>query len=74
MKIDLDKKISVYMFVIIVLVFVLLMHLLSSSMMKFTVNKILESKTKYVVEEPTKTTTTFTNKYDTPSTKSNYQY
>ena len=64
---DLDKKISVYMFVIIVLVFVLLFCWMSSSQMKFTVNKILENQTK--LEEPVKTTYTPT----TPSSSS-YQY
>jgi hypothetical protein len=57
MKIDLEKKISVYMFVIIVLVFVLIFAWICSSQMKFTVNKIMESQT---IEEPTKTTNTYT--------------
>ena len=66
MKIDLEKKISVYMFVIMVLVFVLLFAWICSSQMKFTVNKILETR----IEAPTKTTTYTptstlpTNKYD----------
>ena len=67
MKIDLEKKISVYMFVIFVLVFVLLFAWICSSQMKFSVNKILENQTR--IESPTKTTTytstpsTTTNKY-----------
>lgn len=65
MKIDLEKKISVYMFVIFVLLFVLLFAWICSSQMKFTVNKIMENQTR--IEEPTKTTTytptTTTNKY-----------
>jgi len=55
MKLDLEKKISVYMFVIMVLVFVLLFAWICSSQMKFTVNKILESQTR--LEVPTKTPT-----------------
>lgn len=68
MKIDLEKKISVYTFIIIVLTFVLLFHLISSSQMKFTVNKIMESQTKYVeVEKPT--TSTYTPSNYTTSTQ-----
>ena len=55
MKIDLERKISVYMFVIIVLAFVLLFHLISSSQMKFTVNKIMESQKIEVKETYTPT-------------------
>lgn len=64
--IDLEKKISVYMFVVFVLIFVLLFALICSSQMKFTVNKIIEQ---YEVKSPTRTTTytstpsTTTNKY-----------
>ena len=58
MKLDLDKKINTYMFVIIVLVFVLLFCLICSSQMKFTVNKILENQTR--VEKPLTTTSTYT--------------
>ena len=68
MKLDLDKKINTYMFVIIVLVFVLLFCLMCSSQMKFAVNKITENQQWEVKEEATKTTsthipTTTTNKY-----------
>ena len=66
MKLDLDKKISVYMFVIIVLVFVLLFCWMCSSQMKFTVNKILENQTK--LEKPV--TTTYTPSTYTPATQS----
>ena len=73
MKLDLDKKISVYMFVIIVLVFVLLFCLICSSQMKFTVNKILETR----LEKPITTTSTYTPSTYTPATQKEvekYQY
>jgi len=66
---ELDKKINIYTFVIIVLAFVLVMHLISTSQMKFTVNKILENQTG--VEEPVKTTPKVTT---TPTGSSSYQY
>jgi len=67
MKLDLDKKIDTYMFVIMVLIFVLLFCLMCSSQMKFTINKILENQPKQM-ETSTKTTYTPTtqseiNKY-----------
>ena len=69
MKIDLEKKISVYMFVVMVLIFVLLFAFICSSQMKFTVNKILE-QTRYTgVETPTKTST-----YTPSSSSSSSQY
>ena len=73
MKIDLERKISVYMFVIIVLAFVLLFHLISSSQMKFTVNKIMESqkievKETYTPTNYTKSTQEEVKKYQ------NYDY
>ena len=72
MKVDLDKKISVYMFVIIVLVFVLLFCWMCSSQMKFTVNKILENQR---LEKPI--TPSYTPSTYTPATQKEiekYQY
>lgn len=74
MKIDLEKRISVYMFVIIVLVFVLLFAWICSSQMKFTVNKIMESQKR---EEPKTTISTYTPSTYTPATQKEiekYQY
>jgi len=68
MKLDLDKKINTYMFVIIVLVFVLLFCLICSSQMKFTVNKILESQTRLEVKTTPTSTTTSPYQY-TPATQ-----
>lgn len=65
---ELDKKINTYTFVIIVLAFVLVMHLISTSQMKFTVNKILENQTR--VEEPVKIIPKVTT---TPTGSSSYQ-
>ena len=76
MKIDLEKKISVYMFVIFVLVFVLIFAWICSSQMKFTVNKILESQEKPKIT----TTSTYTPSNYTKSTQDevkkyqNYDY
>lgn len=76
MKIDLEKKISVYMFVIIVLVFVLIFAWICSSQMKFTVNKIMESR----VVEVEKTTDTYNPSSHTPAVQEemkkyqNYDY
>ena len=67
MKLDLEKKISSGMLVLIVLLFCLIFFLMCSTMAKFTVNKITENQTR--IEVPTKTTTYSTptlptNKYD----------
>ena len=76
MKIDLEKKISVYMFIIFVLIFVLLFAWICSSQMKFTVNKILENQE---LEKP-KITSTYTPSNYTKSTQDevrkyqNYNY
>jgi len=72
--IDLEKKISVYMFVILVLVFVLIFAWICSSQMKFTVNKILENQTKY--EKPTITETYNPNNFtkSAQDEMSKYQY
>ena len=62
---DLDKKISQNMLVLIVLLFCLLFCLMCFSMAKFTVNKVLENQTR--IEKPI-TTSTYTS---TPSTTTN---
>ena len=64
MKIDLEKKISSGMLVLIVLLFCLLFFMMCCSMAKFTVNKILETR----IEMPTKTT------YTSPATTNKYDY
>ena len=68
MKLNLDKM-DTYKFVVCVLVFILIFAFICSSQMKFTVNKILESQTKYKVTEPVRTTSTYTPSNYTQATQ-----